>query len=99
MVTIAFYSGVQLVGSEDFNGVNVDANVATIHSWREVDMVEISIDGPDLLFIDYVRLEKDGSQIQGWGTDEGSGWCISTDTTESIAIQTGDCAPSKNFVV
>ena len=83
-----------------FDGVDVDANVATIYAWQEVDKVDISIDGIDRMFIDYARLAKEATVIVGsWGIDEGSGWCLSTDTTESFASQAGDCAASKTFEV
>ena len=73
----------------------------TINSSRPVVFVEIFTNGNDAFYIDEFRVYRDGVLIKHHGRDNGRGWCLSTDRTDSNGswskYVSGPCQPKHRF--
>jgi hypothetical protein len=84
------------------NCVNREASFS-LNTNRIVRYLTFSTNGNDAFYIDEWRLFVDGRRIGGEGTDNGRGWCLSTDSRDSIGAWrryiTGSCQPRITFPV
>ena len=53
-----------------------------IRTKRVVKYIEISTNGNDGFYIDEWKLTKDNKRILNQGSDDGKGWCLSTDSND-----------------
>ena len=94
-ITVGFYSGSTRVGGKyvDKPGDNcLGADQAfSFTTDKPITKIEISTNSGDGYYIDELRTFKDGVLTAHYGSDNGNGWCLSTDASDA----TGDW---KNYI-
>lgn len=94
------------LGTKYTNGVRnclVSDAVFTLSVRAVVASIVVSTSGKDAFYIDELRFYKDGQLIKHEGRDNGRGWCLSTDPSDSEGswkdYVSGGCSASVRFVI
>ena len=106
-ITVSFLDANRnIIRNVSHNGIgNCARNEAgfSINTSREVRYIDFATNGNDAFYIDEWRLFLDGRQIRREGSDDGSGWCLSTDPGDAAGpwqgFVTGGCRSRIRFPV
>jgi len=94
-ITVNFWSGSRHIGGKYVDGLsNCGGNDTAFAVTTDLDVTHITIttNGGDALFIDELRMYKDGDLIKHEGRDDGNGWCLSTDANDANGDWSGELA-------
>ena len=88
-VAVTFYAGNTVVGTKAKNGVTCRSMGAdptwSLQTDQLVTRVVVATNGANAFYIDELRVSRDNTQIVHHGRDNGSGWCLSTDSNDTNA--------------
>lgn len=85
-ITVEFWSGAKRLESVSKNGVPLDCtNDATFIAKTKLPVTHVVVktNSGDAFFIDEIRLYKGGILNKKFGSDNGQGWCLSTQSSDA----------------
>jgi hypothetical protein len=106
-ISVEFWAGDTHVQTKYRDGVSCSSILPdpgfTTKSPLTVTHVKVRTDGDDAFYIDELRLLKENEEFKQSGTDNGKGWCLSTDPDDTNrdwkGYINGSCVSEKTFDV
>ena len=106
-ITIRYFDHLgNVLGKETASGIYpISSKMKTFNfsTNKNITFVSIETDGEDAFFIDRVIILKNSKKIQEHGSNDGKGWCMSTQKSDSYGgwkkLLEGDCQGTRLFII
>ena len=90
-ITVEFLNGNRVTGKSPKKGIKDCSSNATFsfQSNEKITGVNVTTNGSDGFIIDKIELYKNGELINRYGSNNGKGWCLSTDPNDAYTAWKG----------